>query len=96
MTTHMSPDVPNKFKQNSDFLYLTGFKEPNSVLVIYKTEATNRFKSSLFVREKNPLIEVWEGPCTGPDNIARLCGDDLEAFSVNSQYFRFSIKINIS
>lgn len=85
MNTHMSPDVPNKFKQNSDFLYLSGFKEPNSVLVIYKTNSTgSTFKSALFVREKNPHVEVWEGPCTGSSNINRLCGDDLQAFSVST------------
>jgi len=82
MITHMSPDVPNKFKQNSDFFYLTGFKEPNSVLVISKTEASSGVKSALFVREKNPKVEVWEGPCTGSANVSRLCGSDLDAYSV--------------
>ena len=36
MPTFMSPDVPHTFKQNSDFLYLTGFREPDSALVISK------------------------------------------------------------
>jgi len=74
MTTFLAPDVPHMFKQNSDFLYLTGFKEPNSVLVISKTDASPTYKTVLFVKERNPKTELWEGPCTGPDNISKLCG----------------------
>lgn len=92
MLTFMSPDVQNRFKQNSDFLYLTGFKEPNSVLVISKTDASSTFKSALFVREKNPRVEVWEGPCTGSSNVARLCGgDDLTAYSVCFNRISFAL-----
>lgn len=50
MTTFLAPDVPHMFKQNSDFLYLTGFKEPNSVLVISKTDASSSYKTALFVK----------------------------------------------
>lgn len=82
LVTHMSPDVPNQFKQNSDFLYLTGFKEPNSVLVISKTDASSSYKTALFVRDKNPKVEIWEGPCTGSENVKKLCGIEL-AFSPN-------------
>lgn len=82
MTTHMSPDVPNKFKQNSDFLYLTGFKEPGSVLVVSRTDTSVNYRTALFVREKDSQREVWEGPCTGPGNIRKLCGDDIQPFSV--------------
>ena len=73
MTSFMAPDVPYTFRQNSDFLYLTGFKEPNSILVISKTNNSN-YKTAIFVREKNPKVELWEGPCTGPSNIKNLCG----------------------
>lgn len=75
MTTFLSPDVPHMFKQNSDFLYLTGFKEPNSVLVISKTDSSiDSYKTALFVKERNAKTELWEGPCSGPSNIKRLCG----------------------
>ena len=75
MTTFMAPDVPHTFKQNSDFLYLTGFKEPNSVLVISRTDDEKTpYKTALFVREKNPKTELWEGPCTGPAQVPKLTG----------------------
>lgn len=63
MTSFMAPDVPYTFRQNSDFLYLTGFKEPNSVLVISKTN-DKKYKTAIFVREKNPKTELWEGSIT--------------------------------
>jgi Xaa-Pro aminopeptidase len=83
MTTFMGPDVPHPFKQNSDFLYLTGFKEPNSVLVLSKTDKTDSgFKSTLFVRDKDPKKELWDGAFSGPESISKLCGID-QALGLN-------------
>ena len=83
MTSFMAPDVPHTFKQNSDFLYLTGFKEPNSLLVISRTtKDNNSYKSALFVREKDPKKEVWEGAFTGSDNVKKLCGIE-HAFGIS-------------
>ena len=75
MTSFMAPDVPYTFKQNSDFFYLTGFKEPNSVIVLSRTtKDKNSYKAALFVREKDRRKEVWEGAFTGPENINKICG----------------------
>jgi Xaa-Pro aminopeptidase len=83
MTTFMAPDVPYTFKQNSDFLYLTGFKEPNSLLVISRTSRNNNsYTVALFVREKDSKKEVWEGAFTGPENIKKLCGIE-KSFELN-------------
>ena len=79
MSAFMAPDVPHIFKQNSDFLYLTGFKEPDSVLVISRTDpdvarGSLAYKCALFAKEKNPKKEIWDGPSTGPENVPKLCG----------------------
>ena len=77
MSTFMAPDVMHQFKQNSDFLYMTGFKEPCSVLVISRSDTDlerNRFKTALFVKEKNLKTELWDGPVTGPKLVQKLCG----------------------
>lgn len=50
MTSFLAPDVPHMFKQNSDFWYLTGFNEPNSVLVISNTGDDTTYKTALFVK----------------------------------------------
>lgn len=96
MTTFMAPDVPYTFKQNSDFLYLTGFKEPNSLLVISRTSKNNNsYTAALFVREKDNKKEIWEGSFTGPENINRLCGIE-KAFQINEieEYLSSLLKDN--
>ena len=53
-------DCEYPFRQNSDFWYLTGFDEPDSVALFlaHKPEG-ERF--ILFVNEKNAISEVWQG-----------------------------------
>ncbi len=53
-------DCEYPFRQNSDFWYLTGFDEPNSVALFlaHKPEG-ERF--ILFVNEKDTISEVWHG-----------------------------------
>jgi Xaa-Pro aminopeptidase len=77
VNTFMALDVQNLFKQNSDFLYLTGFKEPNAVLVLSRTDAnesTSSYNAALFCRDRDPKVEMWEGPSTGPALVPKLCG----------------------
>ena len=96
LNSFMAPDVPNTFKQNSDFLYLTGFKEPDSVLVISRTDIDalqGKYKVAVFAREKNEKTELWEGPCTGPANIHKLCGiENAYALSEFRNYLNSLIK----
>ncbi len=46
------------FRVNSDFHYLTGFNEPDTVLVLQKSTS---ICYTLFVRPKDKLREQWEG-----------------------------------
>lgn len=48
-------DVPYPYRQESNFYYLTGFKEPESFFILTKEE------SILFIQRKDPLKEVWDG-----------------------------------
>ena len=56
-------DVHYPFRQNSDFWYLTGFLEPDAVLVLLKTDEC---KTYFFCRDKDPKREQWEGRRMGP------------------------------
>ena len=60
-------DVEFAFRQNSDFIYLTGFFEPDSVLVLKKGLAEEDDQHILFVRERDPATQVWTGYRAGPD-----------------------------
>ncbi len=60
-------DVEFPFRVESDFDYLTGFKEPEAVLVLVKKEQPT---SHIFVRPKDPVKEIWEGRRLGVDAAA--------------------------
>uniref|UniRef100_A0A146KU44 Putative Xaa-Pro aminopeptidase 3 n=1 Tax=Lygus hesperus TaxID=30085 RepID=A0A146KU44_LYGHE len=72
---YMSDKIPYVFRQNTDFLYLTGCQEPESALVMH-VEPDGSFNSFIFVREKNAHSELWEGPRTGVKNAAEVFAVD--------------------
>ncbi len=51
-------DVDYEYRQNSDFYYLTGFEEPESAILLIP-DAEQEF--IMFVRQRNPAMEVWTG-----------------------------------
>jgi len=53
-----SRDTHYPFRQDSDFFYLTGFNEPDAVLVLCKNSDS---PSLLFCLDKDKLAEVWHG-----------------------------------
>ncbi|MDR0588741.1 MAG: aminopeptidase P N-terminal domain-containing protein, partial [Burkholderiales bacterium] len=52
------------YRSESNFYYLTGFSEPESVLVLL-VNAQGKSRHFLFCRDKNPLRETWEGERVG-------------------------------
>jgi Xaa-Pro aminopeptidase len=61
------------YRHDSHFHYLTGFAEPEAVLVLI---AGDNMQSILFCREKNPEREVWDGHRYGPDAASEQFGFD--------------------
>lgn len=55
-----------KFHQDPDFLYLTGFKEPDALAIIEKLDE-DEHSFHLYVRPKDPKVEAWEGFRSGID-----------------------------
>lgn len=55
------------FRQESNFLYLTGFSEPDSLGVIRTTSSPSpdNYTFHLLVRPKDPQLEQWSGPWSG-------------------------------
>lgn len=49
------------FRQNSDFFYLSGINQEQSILILFPDCPVERFREVLFLRETNPYIAVWEG-----------------------------------
>ncbi len=64
--TFRNADVQYPFRQASYFYYLTGFVEPQSVLVLVKDQNGN-CESIFFCRARDPQAEVWNGKRIGPE-----------------------------
>ena len=68
-------DVEHDYRQESDFHYLTGFSEPEAVLVLIPGRKQAEY--ILFCRERDPLRETWDGARAGQDGaIADYAADD--------------------
>jgi len=67
------------FRQDSDFHYLTGFNEPEAVLVLAPGRAHGEV--ILFCRDREPRAELYDGERLGPDRAAQIVGVD-DAFPV--------------
>ena len=62
------------FRQDSDFWYLTGFDEPEAVLVLLPGRDSG--EQILFCRERNPDMERWDGPRLGLEGAIEQLGMD--------------------
>ncbi|MGB0452153.1 MAG: aminopeptidase P family protein [Bacteriovoracaceae bacterium] len=58
-----SNDTAFPFRQDSNFKYLTGFPEPDALLVLCQNNS--ECHEILFVHEKDPTRALWEGDCHG-------------------------------
>src|SRR5450432_583098 len=66
-------DVEHEYRQDSDFFYLTGFDEPDSVLVL-NSQSPEPY--TLFVRPRDPEREVWDGARAGVEGAVADFGAD--------------------
>ncbi len=67
-------DVSFPFRQDSDFHYLTGFPEPESIAVLVPGRVEGEF--ILFCRPRDPLMETWNGRRAGQDGALDRFGAD--------------------
>lgn len=73
-------DTQYPFRQDSNFLYLTGFNEPEAVAVLAPGRKPAEY--ILFCRERDPLMETWNGRRAGPEGAQRDYGAD-DAFPIS-------------
>jgi len=69
-----SRDTYYPYRQDSDLLYLTGFPEPEAVLVL--VPGRKHGEALLFCRERDAEREGWDGPRQGPDGAVSAFGMD--------------------
>ena len=73
-------DVHHRFRPDSDFYYLTGFAEPEAVMVLVPGRAHGEY--ILFCREKDPAKELWDGNRAGLEGAVAQYGAD-DAFPIS-------------
>ena len=73
-------DVEHEYRQDSDFYYLAGFDEPESALLLMSGPHA---KTVVFLRERNPERETWDGPRLGVERAASALGVN-EAYPIAS------------
>ncbi len=77
-------DCEYRFRPDSDFWYLTGFDEPDAVLVLLPGKGE---RSVLFLQEKNPKEEVWTGRRLGTEAARSELGVDA-AYPIDELWSR--------
>jgi Xaa-Pro aminopeptidase len=74
-----SRDTGYPFRQDSDFYYLSGFIEPDAVVVLLPGRRHGQFV--IFCRERDPGSEMWHGHRAGPEGVCDKYGAD-DAFPI--------------
>ncbi|KFF05174.1 aminopeptidase P N-terminal domain-containing protein [Flavobacterium reichenbachii] len=91
-----SRDINYNFHQNPDLYYLTGYKEPDAVLLIFKeSQGTGEsYNEVFFIRERNASKETWTGRRLGVDGTKSKLGiknvyngKDFKDFSIDFKKF---------
>ncbi|MFW2002588.1 Xaa-Pro aminopeptidase [Acinetobacter ursingii] len=75
-------DADYKFRADSSFFYLTGFAEPEAIAVIETFDTVDDYTYSLFCRERNRDMEIWNGYRAGIDGAIEDFDAD-EAYAID-------------
>ena len=80
-TRTFSNDVEYFYHQNPDMYYFSGYKEPHSLLLIFKEPQTdsagNKYNEVLFVQKRNAQAEQWTGKRLGTEGAKERSGIDM-------------------
>ena len=71
-------DVDYVFHQDPNFYYLTGYREPNGVLVLFSNNQTDEngvsYNEMLYVQERDARAEQWNGKRLGIEGAIEVLG----------------------
>lgn len=71
-------DVDYIYHQDPDFYYLTGYREPNTVLLIFSENQTdtagNSYNEMVYAQERDPSAEQWNGKRLGVEGVKEKLG----------------------
>ena len=88
-----SNDVDYAYHQDPNFYYLTGYKEPDAVLLIFKNKQTanngTQYDEIIFVQPRNANAEMWNGRRLGDEGVKSKLGLN-QAFN-NTEFKKYSL-----
>jgi Xaa-Pro aminopeptidase len=91
-----SNDVDYIYHQDPDFYYLTGYKEPNAVLFIFKEKQSSangqQYDEILFVQPRDALRELWDGRRLGDAGAKERLG--FEQVFNNIEFQKYNVDFN--
>ena len=61
-------------RPNSDFFYLTGIEQEETILLLYPDSHEEKFKEILFIRESSELTKIWEGHKLSKEEAKKISG----------------------
>ena len=74
-------DVDYVFHQDPNFYYLTGYREPNGVLVVFSDDQTdengNFYNEILYVQKRDKRAEQWNGKRLGTEGATKELGFEM-------------------
>ncbi|MBT3282303.1 MAG: M24 family metallopeptidase [Cryomorphaceae bacterium] len=88
-----SNDTDFMYHQDPNYYYLTGWREPHGVLVIFKDNQQDDngfYNEILFVRERNEYREMWDGKRLGLKGAKNM---NFDRVLLRSDFIENSIKI---
>lgn len=91
-----SNDVDYVYHQDPDFFYLTGYREPNAVLFIFKEKQTaangEQYDEIIFVQPRDAMQELWTGRRLGASGTEERLGF-AQAFD-NVEFQKYNVDFN--
>lgn len=86
-------DVEYVYHQDPDFYYLSGYKEPDAVLFVFKDKQTanngTQYDEIIFVQPRNELAEMWTGRRLGDAGVKDRLG--LEQAFNNTEFKKYNV-----
>ena len=86
-------DVDYLYHQDPNFYYLTGYREPNAVLLIFKESQQKKdgsfYNEIIFVQPRNKMAEMWTGKRLGDEGVKEVLGF-TEAFE-NTKFDKYQL-----
>lgn len=75
--TYRNSTVEGIYRQDSWFYYLTGFNETDAALLLRPKSQKNDYEAVLFLRDKDPVAELWNGTRLGVKDATLKLAVDL-------------------